>query len=60
MKDSLLEIIVCPICHSPFELKNMTREEKEILSGSLYCIKCNHIYTIIDGIPNLLPPNINV
>jgi len=34
------------------------RNEREITAGSLICHKCNHTYPIKDGIPNLLPPNI--
>lgn len=56
MKDSLLEILVCPVCHGPLELKNAERNEKEITGGSLFCAKCNYDYKIVEGIPNLLPP----
>lgn len=59
MKDSLIEILVCPVCHEPLELKDARRDEKEIISGFLRCGKCNHDYQIADGIPNLLPPDMN-
>ena len=34
-------------------------EEKDgdIITGSLFCAKCNHSYPIKEGIPNLLPPD---
>ena len=56
MKDSLLEILVCPVCHGPLELKDAGRNDKEITEGSLFCAKCNYGYKIVEGIPNLLPP----
>jgi len=58
MKESLLEILVCPVCKSPLELKGAERKDKEITGGSLYCGKCNHEYPITEGIPNLLPPEV--
>ena len=60
MKDSLLEILVCPVCHGKLELKNAERNEKEITSGSLSCAKCNYDYNITEGIPNLVPPEMKV
>jgi len=32
-------------------------EDNEIITGSLYCPKCQHSYPIVDTIPNLLPPD---
>jgi len=50
-----MDIIVCPVCKG--ELKLTVEEEKEeIISGSLNCPKCGVDYPIINGIPNLLPP----
>jgi len=55
MKKELMDIIVCPVCKG--ELKLTVKEEKEeIISGSLNCPKCRADYPIINGIPNLLPP----
>ncbi len=73
MKPSLMEILACPVCKGPLELKVETEEtlrqasfdklrmnegerEKEIITGSLRCAKCNATYPITDSIPNLLPP----
>jgi hypothetical protein len=44
-----LEILACPVCRGPFELKE--RDGKE----ELLCTKCHRAYPIEDGIPNLLP-----
>ncbi len=57
MKESILKIVVCPICKIPFELKDAVIDGNEITSGNLYCPKCQHSYPIVDGIPNLLPPD---
>jgi uncharacterized protein YbaR (Trm112 family) len=58
MKESIMEIIVCPVCKGPLELVVAERNEREITAGSLICHKCNYTYPIKDGIPNLLPPDI--
>ena len=35
-------------------------EEKdgEVITGSLYCKKCNYNYPITESVPNLLPPEL--
>ena len=55
MRRELMDILVCPICKG--ELKLTVKEENgaEIISGSIYCAKCNDTYPIEDSIPNLLP-----
>jgi uncharacterized protein len=57
MKESIMEIIVCPVCKGPLDLKIAESEKAEIMSGTLTCRKCNHTYNIENGIPNLLPPD---
>jgi uncharacterized protein YbaR (Trm112 family) len=59
MKESILEIIVCPICKISLELRDAVRDGNEITGGNLFCTKCQHSYPIVDGIPNLLPPDID-
>lgn len=55
MRRNLMEILVCPVCKG--ELTLTIKEEKgdEIITGSLYCVKCKDTYPIDDYIPNLLP-----
>jgi uncharacterized protein YbaR (Trm112 family) len=55
MKRSLMDILVCPVCKGPLELKVEEEGKGEVIKGSLRCAKCNVIYPIADGIPNLLP-----
>ena len=58
MKRDMMDIICCPVCKTELELDVKEENENEVLSGSLFCKKCNHTYQIEDGIPNLLPPDI--
>ncbi len=56
MKKELMEILACPVCKGDLELTVDEENEVEIVSGSLYCRKCDVRYPITDTIPNLLPP----
>ena len=56
MKKELLAILACPICKGNLELNVEEENEREIISGSLRCLKCNARYPVVDAIPNLLPP----
>ncbi len=58
LKRDLMDLIVCPMCREPFELTVDEENEREIVSGSLFCAKCNERYPIVDTIPNLLPPDL--
>ncbi len=57
MKESLMDIICCPIDKSNLELDVEERDGEEIVSGTLTCTECGEVYPIEDGIPNLLPPD---
>jgi uncharacterized protein len=59
MKESILEILVCPICKGSLKLEVTESKGGEIITGTLTCAKCNHAYPIKETIPNLLPPDIN-
>jgi len=58
MNPELMDILVCPVCKSEFELKVDEEKDGDIVTGSLFCQKCSHNYSIRDSIPNLLPPNV--
>ena len=55
MKKELMDILCCPKCKGDLDLKIKKEEKNEIIMGSLICKKCNTLYTIEEGIPNLLP-----
>lgn len=55
MNRDLMEILCCPVCKGDLTL-TVSREEEEILEGSLHCAHCDRAYEIREGIPNLLPP----
>jgi uncharacterized protein YbaR (Trm112 family) len=57
MKRELMDILVCPVCKGELELSVEEEKGEEIVTGSLYCQRCNATYPIVDTIPNLLPPN---
>lgn len=57
MKESLMEILCCPVDKADLELEIFEQEETEILEGVLTCTECGEEYPIEDGIPNLLPPD---
>jgi uncharacterized protein YbaR (Trm112 family) len=58
MRKDLMEILACPVCKGPLELKVEEEDEKEVIKGSLHCERCSEYYPIEDSIPNLLPPNL--
>ena len=58
MKKELMEILACPVCKGELGLSVDEEKETEIVSGSLYCRKCDVRYHIVDTIPNLLPPDV--
>jgi uncharacterized protein len=57
VKPDLMEILVCPVCKGELQLSVDEERDGEIVSGSLFCARCNERYPIEDTIPNLLPPD---
>ncbi len=55
MRKDMLDILCCPTCKGDLILDVKKEEKGEIIAGSFTCKKCNTIYSIEDGIPNLLP-----
>ena len=52
-----MDILACPVCKGDLELSVDEENEQEIVTGCLYCPKCDVKYPIEDTIPNLLPPD---
>lgn len=57
MKESLMDIICCPLDKHELELHVEERDEDEIIEGTLVCTECGEEYPIDDGLPDLLPPD---
>ncbi|MCK4810861.1 MAG: methytransferase partner Trm112 [Methanosarcinales archaeon] len=60
MKKELMDILACPMCKGDLELNvtDVSDSVDEVITGTLYCKKCDEYYPIEDGIPNMLPPNL--
>ena len=52
-----MDILACPVCKGDLTLDVEAEEGGEIITGSLYCAKCDVMYPITDTIPNLLQPD---
>ena len=57
MKRELMDILACPLCKGELKLSVEEENKQEIVTGSLYCQKCDERYPISETIPNLLPPD---
>ncbi|AOW80460.1 hypothetical protein HTSR_1283 [Halodesulfurarchaeum formicicum] len=57
MNEELMDIVCCPVDKAELELSVESRDDGEIVAGSLTCTECGTVYPIEDGIPNLLPPD---
>ena len=57
MKKELMDILACPMCKGDLELSVEEEKAQDIITGSLYCPKCDVRYPIADSIPSLLPPD---
>jgi len=56
MKKKLMDILVCPMCKGELKLTIENEKGDEIITGSLFCTKCNEDYPVKESIPHLLPP----
>ncbi len=58
MKKDLMDILCCPVCKGELKLKieKQDKDTDEIIEGELICDECDEIYSIDEGIPDLLPP----
>ncbi len=44
MREELMEILACPVCKSELKLHIIEKQADEIISGTLFCAKCDHSY----------------
>ena len=58
MRRDLMDILACPVCKGPLELRVEEEDGEEVVKGGLYCSRCQEEYPIVDSIPNLLPPSL--
>jgi uncharacterized protein YbaR (Trm112 family) len=50
-----VDILCCPICKGDLSLTVNKEDGSGIVDGTLGCGKCNRVFPIEDGIPNLIP-----
>jgi len=50
VKKELMDILACPMCKGDLKLTIVEEDQKEVLTGSLFCAKCNETYPIVDAI----------
>ncbi len=59
MYRDLMDILRCPDDKAVLELDiDEEADDGEVLQGTLTCTECGHSYPIDEGIPNLLPPDL--
>ena len=56
MRKNLSDILACPVCKGGLTLHAAELNGDEVLSGTLDCGACGESFPILDGVPNLLPP----
>ena len=58
MRRELVEQLVCPVTRDPLKLEVAREDENgDVIEGALVSERINFRYPIEDGIPNLLPPD---
>ncbi len=58
MRRELVDQLVCPVTREPLKLEVEREDENgEVIEGALLSERINFRYPIEDGIPNLLPPD---
>ena len=56
MFEWILSAIACPKCKSGLKPHKWVKRMGKVLGGSLWCETCREAYSIVSGIPVLLPP----
>jgi uncharacterized protein YbaR (Trm112 family)/ubiquinone/menaquinone biosynthesis C-methylase UbiE len=56
MRESLLDLLVCPECQEPLECRPATvAADGDIVTGELRCARCDGRFRIENGIPRFVP-----
>ena len=55
MRKDLMDILACPICKGPLELRATEERDDEVVEGELICHACPRTYPIRGSIPDLVP-----
>lgn len=59
MRRELVDQLVCPVTRDPLRLEVEREDENgDVIEGALLSERINFRYPIEDGIPNLLPPDL--
>ncbi len=59
MRQDALNYLACPNCGGELALRGELREEREhVMTGQLACVRCHAQFSIRDGVPILLPANV--
>ena len=58
MKKSLLQIVVCPLCHGTLACESFKETEDGGVESGVIACACGASYPLIGGIPRLLPPEL--
>lgn len=53
MRDRLLQLLVCPSCHAPFEAREFARTGEVVTDGVLICRPCAAAYPVVGEIPRV-------
>ena len=58
MKRSMFDVLACTECKSPLKVADETineTSESNIIDAVLVCTECARRYSVIYGVPNMLP-----
>lgn len=59
MKTSLLSLLVCPECRGLLNVVSTSKEENEVMEGTLACAECGANFAIVRGIPRFVPTTLS-
>jgi len=54
VKLSILDILICPLCHGSLTLHSRSLKEDVVVEGELRCPVCGKTYFLKNGLPNFI------